>query len=499
LQDGKHGQWIGSIRTFCRSVLLFEPEDRYHHCAFEVAMTPIVNSPLWPVPITTVGRSRGGSIVFTRGGKLHVTCFLKSTFQFVPDHRMALAQPEDIVLADTAYSDAPESSIWAPRETVPFLPRVDVLLTGHTCAPVGQMVSSQSVRLAIHREGGLLLDKTLHVYGDRNDPTIASFDKMPVVYERAYGGIGYAPNPHGTGVSPGSPYPNIVHPLDASMPAGFGPLSHEMRMARLGPVEHPRFIDEQVLELPASFNEAYFQSAPADQLLDSLEGSEWIEIDGMHPKHPRMISRLPGIKAVGKVYGVYPEKPDGVRTISLRPDILRIDADTLHCSVVFRATIGLRDGRSLQTLRIAAGVETEEVSIAHLLTAPPMRGAEPPAESVRPPPPDFEDGDRTGQFMPQANIAMPNARASISDEATIVRSIDSFPARNIKPARISTPELFIDDDTVTSDRRLTRSEMDRLAALAVQFNQITSREPNTVSDERSTLALDIDFSDFDSL
>lgn len=460
------------------------------------------SSPLWPVPITTVGKSRGGSLVYTRAGKLHVTCILKSTFRLIPDHRMTQTQPEDIVLADTPHSVAPESSLWAVCEAVPFLPRVDVLLTGHACAPVGQLVPSQSVRIAIHREGGLLLDKTVHVYGDRDDTNITPFEKIPLVYERTYGGPGYGSNPHGTGMISGSRYPNIVHPLDAAAVAGFGPLSRDMRLSRLAATEHPRFIDELVMELPANIDESYFQSAPSDQWLDSLDGNEWIEISGMHPKYPRLISRLPGIKAVGKVYGVYPEKPDGVRTIALRPDTLRIDVDSLQCSVVFRATVGLRDGRSLQTLRFAAGVETEEVTIGHLLTAPPLRGSEAPAESVRPPPPaaaDFEQGSLAGQIALPPNISGPNERISIADEVTAERSVDTITMRNIKPARIPNPDIIMDDDTVTRDRRLTRSEMERMSALAGQFAKLTAREPQAPTEEKSTQSLDIDFSDFDSV
>ena len=474
----------------------------------------MAKSPLWPVPITTVGRSRGGTVVFVRGGKLHVTCILKSTFRLVPDESMKLTQPVDIVLSDVAHSDNPGSSISASCETVPFLPRVDVLLTGHACAPLGQSVPSQSVRLAIHRDGGWLLNKTLHVYGDRTDTTLEPFEHMPLVYERTCGGVGYSFNPHGTGMIPGSSYPNIVHPLDPSAAAGFGPLSYEMRLARLNQVILPKVVDEQVFELPDGFDEAFFQSAPSDQLLDSLEGNEWIEVDGMHPKHPRLVSRLPGIRAVAKVYGIYPEKPDGVRTITLRPDILRIDADALHCSVVFRAMIGLRDGRSLQTLRIAAGVETDEVQVAHLLTAPPMRGAEPPPESVpAPPPPEFDEISISDQSMNEISIneisisdqsvtnparAVSNPRISITDEVTAERTLETITARSVKPVPISLPDIFMDDDTVTHDRPLTRAEMARISALAKQLGPL-SGVVKPVSEEKSTLALDIDISDFDSL
>ena len=71
-----------------------------------IPMTSVpISAPFWPVPITTVGRALGGTVVFVREGKLHVTCFLKSTFQLVPDGPMQLTQPEDIVLREVPHGD----------------------------------------------------------------------------------------------------------------------------------------------------------------------------------------------------------------------------------------------------------------------------------------------------------------------------------------------------------------------------------------------------------
>ncbi len=470
-----------------------------------------VSAPFWPVPITTVGRALGGTVVFVRDGKLHVTCFLKSTFQLVPDGPMQLTQPEDIVLREVPHGDA-LASVYAPCETIPFSSRVDVLLTGHACAPYGQTISSSTVRLAIHRDDTWLLNKTLHVYGDRNGEEMQAFDRMPVVYERAYGGPEFPYNPFGTGAAPGSSYPNIVHPHNPGAVAGFAPLSLEMRNARLVSNVHPHYIDEQVVEIPPGLDDTYFQIAPTDQWLDSLQGNEWVEVDGMHPHYPRLISRLPGVRGVAKVYGIYPEKPDGVRTVTLRPDILRIDADRSICTVVFRATLGLRDGRSLRTLRIAAAVETEELSLAHLLTAPPMRGTEKPPEKATPqaevkpvapdkpaPQMDFDDDTLTGQFAAQSLPIVRPTRPSITDEITVERSLESAAARNMKAARVSTPDIIMEDDTVTHERPLTKAEMERIAAITVQFGQMAPPVNPPAREEKSTLALDIDFSDFDSL
>src|SRR5690348_825599 len=58
-----------AVFTSLRTVLPFGHTCRYHQSRLEAAMT--VTTPLWPVPITTVGRSRGGTVVFMRGGKLH--------------------------------------------------------------------------------------------------------------------------------------------------------------------------------------------------------------------------------------------------------------------------------------------------------------------------------------------------------------------------------------------------------------------------------------------
>src|SRR5690606_3504827 len=109
---------------------------------------------------------------------------------------------------------------------------------------------------------------------DRKGAEITPFERMPIVYERAFGGIGFQPNPHGTGKAPGSAPPNIVYPTDGSLVAGFGPISRALaqRKSLLGSL--PRgALDQPVPELPADFDWAYFQSAPPDQQIDSLVGN----------------------------------------------------------------------------------------------------------------------------------------------------------------------------------------------------------------------------------
>ena len=327
----------------------------------------------WPVPITTVGPSKGGTTVFRHGGKLHVTCVLKATFTFVPDAPMVPAAPEELFRAEAHHRDNPTRSIRATSDVVPYLPRVDIVLSGHACAPAGKTVNRQVVRLAVFH-GHALLDKTLHVYGDRKGAEITPFDKMPLVYERALGGIGFRPNPHGTGKAPGSVPPNVVYPTDGSVVAGFGPISRALsqRKSLLGPLS-AMALDQPVPELPTDFDWAYYQAAPRDQQIDSLVGNEWIVLEGLHPEHARISSRLPTARGLVTLFGLSPDAPEEARTIPLRPDILRIDSDTLRCSFVCRVVVPLDDERALGTLRIAGGIETEGRPLAHLLTPPPIQ------------------------------------------------------------------------------------------------------------------------------
>jgi hypothetical protein len=141
-----------------------------------------------------------------------------------------------------------------------------------------------------------------------------------------------------------------------------------------------------------------------------------------------------------------------------------------------------------------------------------MRGVAPPVEIITPrpeaiaappevvaAPPEFEDTSLTGKLVVEQLVSVTNSRLSISDEVTAERSLESITVRNIKPAEISMPDILMDDDTVSNERPLTRAEMERITSIAVQFGGVLPPNVNQAREEKSTLALDIDFSDFDSL
>ncbi|MFS8071396.1 MAG: DUF2169 domain-containing protein, partial [Byssovorax sp.] len=130
-------------------------------------------------------------------GILRATAVVKATFDFVPGGVMTIAESTPLVGVEAHHARNPMRSIRASGELSPFLGKADVLFVGQAYSPGGAPSPRSMVRLAVVRNGWALIDKTLTVVGDRAaaelEPT--PFQQMPVVYERAFGGLGHAENP----------------------------------------------------------------------------------------------------------------------------------------------------------------------------------------------------------------------------------------------------------------------------------------------------------------
>ncbi len=355
-------------------------------------VSALVKRASWPVSVASVGPVAVGVTLWKVAGQTMVTTIVKMTLSIPEDGPLTLVDPEPILTTDEHEGGQPTGTLVGACETAPLLQRVDVLLTGHARAPEG--ATQTTVRLMIAGDGGTLLDKTLAVSGDCDESgTAQPFRKLKLGYERAFGGIGYADNPLGTGFgSSTSKPPNIVYPTDpAERTAGFGaiPASFPVRKKLLGDVPRSA-LAQRVVTIPQGFDWSYFQAAPEDQRVEMLRGNEWLLLDGLHPQKDRLRIQLPGATAVAKIYGH--DRAGAPDTVPLRIDMLQVDADALRCSLVWRGSFPVTSVELLSEVIIAGGVETPDEPMLWPETAADPEDVLEPADQ----PPSGSGGGLTG-------------------------------------------------------------------------------------------------------
>ncbi len=323
-----------------------------------------------------------GAVVWRKQGRSFVTLVLKATYRLVPEGPLVPAPALPVLAAELHHDDDPRRSLRAASDLAPYLRRVDVLLTGHACAPPTGPVQSGGVRLTMYRDERCVLDKALLVQGDRaRDPSgrwfgVTPYQRIPLVYERAAGSAELNP----VGIDARVCEPNLAHPRGWGLPACFAPVSrHWPSRRRYVAAFDPRAFEPPWLTLPDQLDDRYFQAAPEDQQLDNLRGDEWIVLEGLHPTLPRLRTRLPGARGVARIRG---EAPGSSRVLELRADTLSIDMDRELCSLTFRAYLPLASEQVLPALRVLVEAELPG-AVKPLLTGAP--GAPVAAQKSRPP------------------------------------------------------------------------------------------------------------------
>lgn len=331
---------------------------------------------LAPDAVTSAAGAAAAAVVWRHEGQLQVTVIVKSTFAFAHDAVMKRVEPQPILRAEVHHGKHPTRSVQFTSDLVPYLAQADVLFTGHAHVRAGAIVQAQLVRLEIFDGTGTqpLLNKALLV----QDPK--GFDRMPLVYERAFGGVGSQDNPLGTGIAPGSPEPNVVNPMDPRRVASFAPIGRiwPARKRLLGTTPRSA-LEGDIVELPGTFDWAYYQAAPPEQRIDFLSGDEWILLEGLHPTLPRLQMQLPGARGLAWIDGLSAfGVPEG-HGLTLNADTLRIDGDEQRCTVAWRAALSLPSEEALQSLQIMAAVQIGDERLSWIdsgATSTPARTTE---------------------------------------------------------------------------------------------------------------------------
>ncbi len=249
--------------------------------------------------------------------------------------------------------------------------RGEVLVSGKAFTKDGVPAPATSVRLRIAS-----VDKELHVVGDRvwqaggaSEPV--PFTEMPITWERAFGGEGFAENPTGRGARPAEvngrkvhPLPNIESPgarvrspADRPPPAGLGPLdpTWPKRMQYVGTygdewlkTRYPGFAKDLRWE--------YFNVAPEDQRIEGyFDLAAPFRVEGMSPARRVTESALPGVTA--RLFAVTRGEGDALREAAARLDTVHLFPAIERGAVIFRGMLPIEEDDGADVLQVIAAFE----------------------------------------------------------------------------------------------------------------------------------------------
>lgn len=281
---------------------------------------------------------------------------VKCTFDIKQDGATEIAREQPPVVLTPEYTnpeDPTKSGLKYDMDLVRTKTTTDVVVLGHAYAPHGQPIKELDIGF---RVGPVL--KRLHLTGDRiwlgkSPSNPQPFLKMPLVYERAYGGFDpeslhkQTPqwdvrNPLGTGYALSTSFldglrlPNIEYPdklvhewNDCPVPAGFGPIcAHWQPRASFAGTYDDKWQQDRFPLFPLDFDDRYFQCAPLDQQAPQfLKGDEPVVLINLTPegelrfKLPRVILGFETFFYTGE--GQLHDQPK-LHTVIIEPDFPRV-------------------------------------------------------------------------------------------------------------------------------------------------------------------------------
>ncbi len=278
-----------------------------------------------------------------------VVLVIKATFQIQPEVKVAEEQIP-IVMADEFWSEKDYASIRYPSEITLAKPGTDVVMNSHAYAPDGIPAETVDVSLQIGA-----CQKTVRVTGDREwtrllgipyKTPIEPFVKIPLTYERAWGGTAIhnekptkrksdKVNPAGTGIvmrnsdkqREGMAVPNVIEPgfpKRKSTPAGFGAIrTHWKSRAKYQGTYNKQWLEKRC-PLPPTDQNPLFQHAAHPDLIseDRLLGGETVSIRNADPGG-RMQFQLPVIRLQTDLHfsrNPIQKKEAALDTVLLEPD-----------------------------------------------------------------------------------------------------------------------------------------------------------------------------------
>jgi uncharacterized protein YjbI with pentapeptide repeats len=301
----------------------------------------------------------------------------------------SLSDPKKVVLEQDLWAKSGEALNGGVLDEC--MPKIypEVLVQGCFHSPNGELVESSSVRLKFGKE----VDKSLLVFGDRfwtmlGRTKTRGISQLPINYQHAFGGEGYADNPVGKGHAAIEdaetedkihPLPNVEDPKkpivfkgDRPNPVGLGSIdpAWPQRASRMGSYGG-NYVEEHFPGFSPSIDMEFFNCAPEDQWIKKsrLLGDETFELYHFHPDRPLIKGRLPHWRARAFITqrALEPKELDpydleGFKEIELKPETVWFFPDQDLGIVIHRGNIQVRedDTSDLSHLLLAYEDQSQE-------------------------------------------------------------------------------------------------------------------------------------------
>lgn len=274
-----------------------------------------------------------------------------------------LGEPSTLMTNQAAGQLLGQSPDQQPIDAAQAKPYGEVLVVGEAQAPGGEPVSEMTVGVRVGA-----LTKTVRVVGDRYwwwdkaaarwTPTAPTpFTRMPLSWDRAYGGPDFKQNPIGRGhkaaqaVRDGQavalpnledPRQPITAPEDVRYPAGLWALDitwHD-RACKAGSYDEA-WSQDRFPALPLDADLSLFNAAPQDQWVDGrFRGDEPVDLRGLSAAHPARTGRLPGLLARAFVRR---HASDTLQEIAMGLETLVLFGSTGQALLIWRGTVEVAD------------------------------------------------------------------------------------------------------------------------------------------------------------
>jgi len=299
---------------------------------------------------------------------------VKASFNIAGQLTLADDQAKPVA-ADVYWTEPGKSSLKYASDFHTGKPATDIIMLGHACAPGKQATTQLDVQLSVGQ-----VNKTVRVYGDRQwrDGAMtrpATFTTMPMVYEKAYGGVHFVDgrlaesetrNPVGRGFAgsrkteemDGVPLPNledpaslITSPNDRPAPACFAASAPnwQPRVGYAGTYDEV-WQTTRAPYLPEDFDKRFLNVAHPELVYpDYLQGGEAVRITNMHPRGELKFD-VPRVQMISRVNMAGQEI-----TPMFNLETLILEPNQLQMNLVWRASVAC-DKNALKISEIKIGL-----------------------------------------------------------------------------------------------------------------------------------------------